>query len=133
MTFQIYWGEDFTTNRGYTMFDIEYYQIQTGSYITVDGYTASKKLWQSELHVLPCVEGLVRYTLSQKDNPDFNVKEFIADSEVIQELRGWLWEFDGRNNKPSADGKLHYGERYQYIESLINDYAKKYGCYVSRD
>jgi hypothetical protein len=115
------------------MFDIEYYQIQTGSYITVDGYTAPKKLWQSELHVLPCVEGLVRYTLSQKDNPDFNVEEFIADSEVIQELRRWLWEIDGANNKPDTEGKLHYGERYQYIESLINDYAKKYGCYVNRD
>ena len=122
MTFQIYWGEDFTVNRGYTMFDIEYYQ-----------YRNNDKLWQSELRVLPCVEGLVRYTLSQKDNPDFNVEEFIADSEVIQELRRWLWEFDGRNNKPDADGKLHYGERYQYIETLLNDYAKKYGCYVSRD
>ena len=122
MTFQIYWGEDFTVNRGYTMFDIEYYMNRNND-----------NLWQSELHVLPCVEGIVRYTLSQKDNPDFNVEEFIADSEAIQELRGWLWEFDGRNNKPSADGKLHYGERYQYIESLLNDYAKKYGCYVSRD
>ena len=122
MTFQIYCGEDFTVNRGYTMFDIEYYMSRNND-----------NLWQSELHVLPCVEGLVRYTLSQKDNPDFNVEEFIADSEVIQELRGWLWEFDGRNNKPYADGKLHYGERYQYIETLLNDYAKKYGCYVSRD
>jgi hypothetical protein len=122
MTFQIYCGEDFTTHRGYMMFDIEYYQ-----------YKNSNNLWQSELHVLPRVEGLVRYTLSQKDNPDFNVEEFIEDSEVIQELRGWLWEFDGRNNKPDTEGKLHYGERYQYIESLINDYAKKYGCYVSRD
>ena len=122
MTFQIYWGEDFTKNRGYTMFDIEYYQ-----------YRNNDKLWQSELHVLPCVEGLVRYTLSQKNNPEFNREQFIADSETIQELRGWLWEFDGRNNKPDADGKLHYGERYQYIESVLNDYAKKYGCYVSRD
>lgn len=122
MTFQIYCGEDFTKHRGYTMFDIEYYQ-----------YRNNDELWQSELHVLPCVEGLVRYTLSQKDNPDFNVEEFIADSEVIQELRRWLWEVDGANNKPDTEGKLHYGERYQYIESLINDYAKKYGCYVSRD
>ena len=44
MTFQIYWAEDFSINRGYTMFDIEYYQIQTGNYRTVDGNTAPKKL-----------------------------------------------------------------------------------------
>ena len=131
MTFRIYCGEDFTVNRGYTMFDIEYYQIQTGSYITVDGYTAPKKLWRSELHVLPCVEGLVRYTLSQKDNSNFNVEQFIADSKIIQELRGWLWEVDG--NKPNEQNKLHYGERYRYIETLLNDYAKKYGCYISID
>lgn len=122
MTFRIYCGEDFINNRGYTMFDIEYYQ-----------YRNNDNLWQSELHVLPCVEGIVRYTLSQNDNLDFNVEEFIADSEVIQELRRWLWEVDGANNKPDDKGKLHYGERLQYIETLLNDYAKKYGCYVSRD
>ena len=122
MTFQIYWTEDINKHRGYTMFDIEYYQTKV-----------DKNKWQSELHVLPCVEGLVRYVTAQKDNPDFYVDEFIADSEVIQELRRWLWEIDGRNNKPDADGKSHYGERYQYIETLINDYAKKYGCYVNRD
>ena len=122
MVFRIYCGEDFTVNRGYTMFDIEYYMCRNND-----------NLWQSELHVLPCVEGLVRYTLSQKDNSNFNVEQFIVDSEVIQELRGWLWEFDGRNNKPDDKGKLHYGERYQYIKTLLDDYAKKYGCYVSID
>ena len=120
MTFQIYCGEDFTVNRGYTMFDIEYYMRRNND-----------NLWQSELHVLPRVEGLVRYTLSQKDNPDFNVEEFIADSEVIQELRGWLWEVNG--NKPDEQSKLHYGERYQYISTLLDEYAKKYGCYISVD
>ena len=120
MIFRIYWGDDFTKNRGYTMFDIEYYMCRNND-----------NLWQSELHVLPCVEGLVRYTLSQKDNSNFNVEQFIADSEVIQELRGWLWEVDG--NKPDDKGKLHYGERYQYIETLLNDYTKKYGCYISID
>ena len=120
MTIQVYWGDDFTKNRGYTMFDIEYYMCRNND-----------NLWQSELHVLPCVEGLVRYTLSQKDNSNFNVEQFIADSEVIQELRGWLWEVNG--NKPDEQNKLHYGERYQYIKTILNDYAEKYGCYVSMD
>lgn len=120
MTFRIYCGEDFTVNREYTMFDIEYYIRRN-----------KDNLWQSELHVLPCVEGLVRYTLSQKDNSNFNVEEFIEYSKVIQELRGWLWEVNG--NKPDEESKLHYGERYQYIKTLLNDYAKKYGCYISID
>ena len=122
MTFQIYWGEDFTKHRGYTMFDIEYYQTRV-----------DKNKWQSEIHVLPCVEGLVRYTFAQKDNPDFYIEDFIRDSEEIQELRGWLWERDGTHNQPSEDSSLHYGERYKYIENLLDEYAKKYGVYVNRD
>lgn len=122
MTFQIYWGEDFTKHRGYTMFDIEYYQTRV-----------DKNKWQSEIHVLPCVEGLVRYTFAQKDNPDFYIEDFIRDSEEIQELRGWLWERDGTHNQPSEDSNLHYGDRYKYIDSKLHDYAKKYGMYVSRD
>ena len=120
MTIQVYWGDDFTKNRGYTMFDIEYYMCRN-----------KDNLWQSELHVLPCVEGLVRYTLSQKDNPDFNVEQFITDSEAIQELRGWLWEVEG--NIPDAKGQLHYGERYKTIVNIIEKYAEQYGCYISLD
>ena len=120
MVFRIYCGENFTVNREYTMFDIEYYLFRN-----------KNNLWQSELHVLPIVEGLVRYTLSQKDNSNFNVEQFIADSKIIQELRGWLWEVDG--NKPDDKNKLHYGERYQYISTLLDEYAKKYGCYISVD
>lgn len=131
MTIQIYWGEDFTKHRGYTMFDIEYYQVKVENKNVSDGAIPSTRyhLWQSELHVLPCVEGLVRYTVAQKDNPNFNIEDFIRDSEEIQELRGWLWE----HNQPSEDSKLHYGGRYEYIRNKVDDYAKKYDVYVNID
>lgn len=132
MTLQIYWGDDFTKNRGYTMFDIEYYLIHSNRR-TLNDKGELVKEWQSEIHVLPCVEGLTRYILSQKDNTDFNPEQFIEDSEEIQELRGWLWVFDGKNNRPDPETKLHYGERYSYIKNKLEEYAKKYGCFVSQD
>lgn len=122
MIIQIYWDGNSTSDRGYTMFDIEYYQIK-----------ADKDQWQSEIHVVPCIEGLVRYTASHKDSSEFFLYKFIEDCELIGGLRRWLWESDGIHNEPSKDDKLHYGERYDHIMNTVNEYAEKYGLYVNID
>ena len=118
MTFQVYWGTDFTKHRGYTLFDIEYYK------------TKSKETneWYSEIHVLPCVEGITRYVYSRKDDKTFNVEEFIKDAEEIQELRRWLWEIEG-----NKDETKHYKSRYEYIQTMLTNFSEKYKLYISRD
>ena len=119
MTFEIYWGEDFTKQRGWTMFDIEYYQKSTD----VPGK------YSSELKVLPCAEGLLRFYDHKKDDPEFNKEEFIADCVAIQELRGWFFEVAVYTIKDES----HYGERYKHIKKVIDDFVKKYDVYLNID
>lgn len=120
MVFEIYWGEDFSKHRGWTMFDIEYYQEE------------SKRVpgkYHSDIHVRPCVEGLFRFFDSIKDNENFNKEEFIKDANEIQTLRGWLFEVASYTIKD----KSHYGEKYKYIRNKIYNFVNKYNLYLNID
>lgn len=119
MTYELYWGKDFTNHRGWTLFDIEYYQVSTD----IPGK------YYSEIKVLPCAEGLLRFFDYKKDDPSFDKEEFIQDCTIIQELRGWLFEVAKYTIKD--DG--HYGERYRRIRSIICDFSEKYGVYLNID
>lgn len=118
MTFQIYWSDDFTQHRGYTIFDIEYY-------LTKSDYNDN---YYSEIKVLPCVEGLTRYLNSRKNDVNFNLEEFIKDGNEIQELRRWLWEKADNN-----DETQHYKTRLQHIKNILNNFTKKYNVYLNID
>ena len=102
MVFRIYCCENFTVNREYTMFDIEYYMFRNNN-----------NLWQSELHVLPCVEGLVRYTISQKDN--FNLEQLFDADEVLVSSAGALCLIADQ-----IDGKSVGGKATEIVSKLQN-------------
>ena len=123
MTFEIFYSDNYPSHRGWCLFDIEYYQIQS---------ERDKGKWHSEIRVLPCVEGLIRFYDSKKNDANFNMEEFIQEAKVIQELRRWLWEVDG--NKAVEDNyKIHYGKRYETIKKGIDEFAKKYDLLINID
>ena len=119
MTYEIYWGEDFTKHRGWTLFDIEYYQKSTD----VPGK------YYSEIRVLPDAEGLLRFFDTKKDDSTFDKERFIQDCITIQELRAWLFEVAVYTIKDAS----HYGERYKHIKRIIDDFCEKYGLYLNID
>ena len=59
---------DFGTERGCTMFDIEIYQRESE-------HERTKGLWSSEIHVLPCVEGITRFLESKRNDNTFDYDE----------------------------------------------------------
>ena len=120
MIFEIGWGDEDPTS---PLFDIEFFQNKVGD-----------NAWSSELHVLPCVEGITRFLQSKRNDDKFNYDEFISDAYEIQELRGWLYERDG--NKVTTleeNDKLHYKKRLPYLKDIFKIFANKYGLYVSED
>lgn len=121
MVYQIYYG-----NRD-TMFDIEYYQKKSE-------HERTKGLWCSEIHVLPCVEGITRFLESKRNDDSFNYDRFIKDACEIQELRGWLYEVDGNKYCESGiNNKLHYHTRKDHIETIINDFVNLYNLSLNVD
>ena len=120
MIFEIGWGDEYPTS---PLFDIEFFQNKVGD-----------NAWSSELHVLPCVEGITRFLQSKRNDDKFNYDEFISDAYEIQELRGWLYERDG--NKVTTleeNNKLHYKKRLPYLRDIFKIFANKYGLYISED
>ena len=98
MTYQIYYipkGEQ-NNNRGYTLFDIEYYQKQSDR----------SKDWYSEIDCLPVVEGIAYFLKDSFKNKDFIFEDFVKDADEIQEIRGLLYE--RYNNKPKSHTDAHH-------------------------
>lgn len=115
------------TERRCIMFDIEIYQRKSE-------HENTKDLWYSEMHVLPCVDGLTRFLESKRNDDTFNYNEFIEDAKVIQELRGWLYEVEGNKLLPSEESsKVHYGKRVKFVKTVIDAFAEKYNLYVNVD
>lgn len=120
MIFDIYWGRDVNNPDDWSsLFDIEYFRKKSD--VSGEYYT--------DISVLPCAEGLLRFYDHKKDDPEFNKEEFIADCVVIQELRGWLFEVAVYTIKDES----HYGERYKCIKRIIDDFVKKYDVYLRVD
>lgn len=126
MVYQIYYiprGEQ-NNSRGYTLFDIEYYQNQSD--ITKD--------WYSEIHCLPMVEGIARFLKDALNNKDFIFEDFVKDADEIQEIRGLLYERYDNKPKPSIDAHhFHYHIFGKVLKEKIYEFSNKYGLYVNID
>lgn len=128
MTYQIYFlpkGEH-DGSRGYTMFDIEYYQVKSDN----------SETWYSELRSLPIVEGTSRF-LDEKLNgsdPDFDFEEFLKDSSEIQELRGLLFEkYDNKPKSKEEAFNFHHKVFRTVLAEKIDSYCEKYGLFLNVD
>lgn len=126
MIYQIYYipkGEQ-NSSRGYTLFDIEYYQKQSNS----------SKDWYSEIHCLPIVEGIAYFLKDALNNKDFIFEDFIKESDEIQEIRGLLYE--RYNNKPKSHidaNHFHYHIFGKVLEEKVDAFCNKYGLHVNID
>jgi len=126
MTYQIYYmpkGEQ-NNSRGYTLFDIEYYQE----------HSDESKDWYSEIHCLPIVDGISYFLKEAFTNRDFILEDFVKDADEIQEIRGLLYE--RYNNKPKSQTDahhFHYRVFGKILEEKIYKFANKYGLFVNID
>ena len=117
MVFQIRWTEDYTKGY-YTLFDVEVWQ---------DMGSNGKMYTEVKSHT--CVEGITRYLMSRKDDPTFNVEEFIEDSNTIEDIRIWLWEIARYQIK----GENAHREKVKRIKEAMKEFCDKYGCYLNED
>ena len=112
---------------GYTIFDIEF---------SLEQDTHDKHRWYSEIHVLPRVEGIVRFVMDKKNDENFNYEDFISQAYKIEELREWLYSSStGHNfaNESKIATELHYKHRYPYIKELLQNFCKEYGLDLKED
>ena len=122
MIYQIYYSPNGEKNRGYVLFDIEYYLKKLNN----------SKEWQSEIHCLPLIKGISYFIKEFIKDKYFN--EFIKDATDIQEIRSLLYE--QYNNKPKSKfeaSNFHYKIFGKILEGMLNDFANKYGLYINRD
>lgn len=131
MVYQIYYlpKDAEPGSRGYTMFDIEYYMKEQ---VTPPDVISLVKNYYSELHCLPCVDGLT-YFLRDKIS-EIDVDEFVKDATEIQELRGRLWEWN--NNRPKSYEEaydFHYHKFGKELRKILDDFCEKYGLYLNID
>ena len=126
MTYQIYYipkGEQ-NNSRGYTLFDIEYYQKQS------DGL----KDWYSEIDCLPVVEGIAYFLKDAFNNKDFIFKDFVKEADEIQEIRGLLYERYDNKPKSHTDAQhFHYHIFGKVLKEIVHKFADKYGLFVNID
>ena len=126
MTYQIYYipkGEQ-NNSRGYTLFDIEYYQEQSNN----------SKDWYSEIDCLPVGEGIAYFLKDALNNKDFIFEDFVKESDEIQEIRGSLYE--RYNNKPKSHIDAHHFHYHIFgkvLEEKVDAFCNKYGLHVNID
>lgn len=112
-------------SRGVVMFDIEYYKKEA--------YGNPDK-WVSEIDCLPCVDGLTRFLKDRFGEPGFDVDTFIKDAEVIQEIRGFLWECHDNHARDSKESdQFHYHEFGEEIKTIFKTFCDKYGLWMGVD
>jgi len=127
MTYQIYYvpKDDDQNSRGFCLFNIEYYEKQ---------YESDKKLWYSEIDCLPCVDGMTYLLKDMFENKDFDYKTFINDATEIQELRGLLFErFDNKPKPSEENSDFHYHVFGKRVREIIDEFCKKYNCWLNID
>lgn len=113
------------SNKEYTMFDIEYYEVQDEE---------RKKYWYSELHTLPMVTGIAQFIKDSLADKDFDFGGFVKDAKEIANLRGLLFEhYDNKLRIHSSSYVFHYGVFRPVLEEKINAFAEKYGLLVNTD
>lgn len=126
MTYQIYYipkGEQ-NNSRGYTLFDIEYYQEQSNN----------SKDWFSEINCLPVVEGIAYFLKDSLNNKDFIFEDFVKESDEIQEIRGLLYECYDNKPKSHIDAHhFHYHIFGKVLKEKVYTFANKYDLFVNID
>lgn len=126
MTYQIYYipkGEQ-SNSRGYTLFDIEYYQQKSDK----------SDEWFSEIDCLPVCEGIAHFMKDTFMNKNSNFENFVKDADKIQEIRGLLYERYNNKPKPSKEANhFHYHIFGKVLEEMINEFSNKYGLFVNVD
>lgn len=125
MTYKIYYSKEEylrdgtpINGRGYTVFDIEYY---------IKFSQVSRKYY-SEIRCLPCVEGLARYLKDNLTNKEFDLEQFIKDAEVIQEIRGFLYDWNDNSPKDKKEAQeFHHHVFRPKLEEIFDTFTGKYG------
>ena len=126
MIYQIYYtpkGEQ-NNSRGYTLFDIEYYQKQSNN----------SKYGYSEINCLLIVEGIAYFLKDALNSKDFIFEDFVKESDEIQEILGLLYE--RYNNKPKSHidaNHFHYHIFGNVLKEKVDAFCNKYGLYVNID
>ena len=126
MTYQIYYipkGEQ-NNSRGYTLFDIEYYQKHSNN----------SKYWYSEISCLPIVEGIAYFLKDVLNNKDFIFEDFAKEADEIQEIRGLLYErYDNTPQSHTDAHHFHYHIFGKVLKEIVDKFADKYGLFVNID
>ena len=112
-------------SRGVCMFDIEYHMKQSEK---------DKEKWYSELHCLPCVDGLCYFINDKAKDKDFNIDQFVKDATEIQEIRGFLYERnDNRPKEYEEANEFHYHKFRKAFEDILNNFKYKYDLWINVD
>ncbi len=116
-------------SRGYVMFDIEYYLKQRENPPDIIGGGSE---WYSELHCLPCVDGLSYFIEDKLGKIDLD--EFVKEATEIQEIRGLLYERFNNMPKPLEQArKFHHDDFGKKLRKKLDDFCEKYGLYLNID
>ena len=111
-------------DRGYTMFDIEYYMKQSDR----------TNEWYSEISCLPCVNGFGRFLKEILQDKSFDFETFIKESEEIQEIRGLLYEkYDNKPKEKEVASKFHYHIFGNILKEILDNFANKYNFFINID
>ena len=116
------------------MFDIEYYMKKSGYRKDKDGNVVESTKWYSELHCLPRVEGIARFLKDKLSEEGFDIETFITDAEVIQEIRGLLYERYHNQPKESDEAdEFHYHTFGKALKKKLDEFCEHYNLYLNID
>lgn len=111
-------------DRGYDVFDIEYFQKQG----------KNKNEFFSEIRSLSIVEGLTYFLKDNLEDKNFNYLQFIKDATEIQEIRGLLYEkFNNCPKLKEEADNFHYKIFRKIIEDKFKSFVSKYKLFIDID
>lgn len=112
------------------LFDIEWYLALNES----NNLSYKDNKWYSEISCHTCIKGVSEYLNDNFKKEKFNLEDFIKDSEVIENIRGWLHEKHNNRYAPiDLASNRHYNEFSPELKSIIENYSNKYGFIVHTD
>lgn len=120
MVYQIYFEK-----RRDCLFDIEFHK-------SINEFSRSDNdRWYMEIDVVTSISGALEFI--QKKINSTNIQEFYDDCNIIEELRGWLWE--NHNNKLGNLNEINirYSNIQKDLKEIIYKFATKWGLNVKED
>ena len=122
MVFEVYLAGE--NGERFTVLDIEYYMEQS----------KTTKQWISRIRVLNIVDGIARFVEKKmKENPKYNVLQFVTDTKTMHNLELWLADEPTNNWSEMSWASPHHYGRIEYIRELVREYADKYDLEVNED